>query len=136
MTDTAARQVEIDPTESWRLVGQQSLCRIAWTSGSGPVVVPVNHLVHDGALWIRTGASTKLVREVDDMRVAVLVDDIDPVTHLGWSVQVRGLAEVHYHPEEVPEPVRALKTWAAGPRPLWVELRPEEVTGRRLVADD
>ena len=135
MSDTG-RLVDVDATESWALVGQQSVCRIAWTSGDGPVVIPVNHVVHAGALWVRTTAYSKMVREVDDVRVAVLVDDLDRTTHLGWSVQLRGIAQVHYHAEEVPEPVRALQTWAPGTRALWVEVQPDQVTGRRLVAAD
>lgn len=132
MTD-AEHLVELGAEESWELAAQQQLSRIAWTSGSGPVVIPVNHVIHDRALWIRTSAYSKLVQEVDDARVAVLIDDIDAASRLGWSVLVRGLAQVHYHSEEVPTAVRELHAWAGGARPLWVEVRAGEITGRRLV---
>ncbi len=131
-----AELVELQRDESWGLVGQQPVCRVAWASGSGPVVIPVNHVVHDGSLWIRTSAYSSLVREVDDVRVAVLVDEIDTSTGLGWSVQLRGVAEVHYHLDAVPEEVRSLHTWATGSRPLWIQLSPDEVNGRRLVSGD
>lgn len=129
------RLEEIGREESWELVGREPVCRVAWASGSGPVVLPVNHVVHEGSLWIRTGAYSSLVREVDDVRIAVLVDEIDRESRLGWSVQLRGIAQVHYHLDDVPAQVRELHSWAAGPRPMWIQLTPDEINGRRLVAD-
>ncbi len=127
-----AELIEISAEEAWELVASQQVCRIAWSSGSGPVILPVNQVVHDRTLWIRTSAYSSLVEEVDDAAVAVLVDEIDPETHLGWSVQLRGIAQVHYHLDPVPEEVQTLRTWADGARPLWIELAGAEVTGRRL----
>ena len=128
--------VELATAECWDLVGQAPTCRVAWTSGDGPTLIPVNHVAFDGTIWIRTSAYSTLVAEVDDSKVAILVDHLDPETRLGWSVQLRGTAHVHYHPEEVPEEVRTLTTWASGAKPLWVELRPDDVIGRRLVSGD
>ncbi|GAB7006171.1 hypothetical protein JCM18899A_36440 [Nocardioides sp. AN3] len=128
--------VELGRDESWDLVPQQPICRVAWSTGNGPFVLPVNHVVHGRSIWIRTAAYSSLVREVDDTRVAVLVDSIDTSTRLGWSVQLRGVAHVHWHAEEVPTEVRTLHTWASGPRPLWIHLTPDEIHGRRLVAGD
>lgn len=128
--------VELTADEGWELVATQPICRIAWATGAGPSVIPVNHVVYDGALWIRTSAYSSLVAEVDDAKVAILVDDVDHDTRLGWSVQLRGTARIHFHVEEVPEQVRELTTWASGAKPLWVELRPESVIGRRLVSGD
>lgn len=131
-----AELVALDAEESWQLAGTQNVCRVAWTTGSGPMVIPVNHVLHDRTIWFRTSAYSTLVREVDDERVAVLVDEVHEETRLGWSVQVRGTAHVHWHVEEVPEPVQVLHTWASGARPLWVEIRADEIHGRRLLAGD
>jgi uncharacterized protein len=131
-----AELVELGQDESWEMARRQPVCRVAWASSTGPVIIPVNHVVHEHSLWIRTSAYSSLVREVDDVRIAILVDDIDSETRLGWSVQLRGTAHVHWHLDEVPEEVRSLHTWASGPRPLWLELAPDEVNGRRLVAGD
>jgi general stress protein 26 len=100
------------------------------------MVIPVNHVIHEHTLWFRTAAYSALVREVDDEQVAVLIDDVDAETRLGWSVQLRGVAHVHWHTEEVPEQVRELHTWASGARPLWVEVHAGEVHGRRLLSGD
>jgi hypothetical protein len=131
-----AELVELGGDESWKLAASQPVCRVAWATGAGPTVIPVNHVVHDRTLWVRTSAYSSLVREVDDVRIAVLIDQIDPETRLGWSVQLRGVAHVHWHVDEVPEQVRALHTWASGTRPLWIEMQPDEVHGRRLLAGD
>lgn len=128
--------VELGQDESWELASRQPFCRVAWATGAGPTVIPVNHIVHDGALWFRTAAESSLIREVDDEPIAILVDEMDNETRLGWSVQMRGVAHVHWHAEEVPEAVRSLHSWASGARPLWIELRPDEVHGRRLVSGD
>jgi hypothetical protein len=131
-----AELVELNDEESWKLAHSQPFCRIAWTSPSGPMQIPVNHVIDGHAVWFRTSAYSELVREVDDERVSLLVDDIDTESRLGWSVQLRGTANVHWHETEVPEPVRKLLSWVSGPHPLWVEVRADEVHGRRLVAGD
>ncbi len=124
--------IELGEDECWTLATRQQLGRIAWSSGSGPVALPVNFVVHERGVWIRTSASSSLVREVDDIPVAFETDEIDPATHLGWSVLLRGAAEVKYRHEEIPVEVREHESWPAGNRPLWVHIRPREVTGRRL----
>ena len=133
MTDSAELQ-ELSVEECWRLATSVGVCRIAWTAPDGPTLVPVNHVVDGHSVWIRTSAYSQLVREVDDARVALLVDEIDTSTQLGWSVQLRGTAEVHYHPDAVPAGIRELDTWAPGAKPYWLQVHVKDVTGRRLVA--
>jgi hypothetical protein len=131
-----AELVELGEDESWELASGRPFCRVAWTSGSGPELIPLNHVIRDHTVWFRTSAYSSLVRKVDDERIAVLVDDIDPESRLGWSVQLRGVAHVHWHAEEVPDEVHDLHSWPSGTRPLWVEVRPDEVHGRRLLSGD
>lgn len=128
--------VELTEDESWELARSRPFCRAAWTSPTGPTLLPVNHVIDGHSLWFRTSAYSELVREVDDERIAILVDEVDTETRLGWSVQLRGPASVHWHLTEVPESVQSLHTWASGARPLWVEVKVEEIHGRRLVAGD
>lgn len=131
------RVKELSVQECWDHVQAESgtVARIAWHGSTGPVVIPVNYTVDEGSIWIRTTAYSAMAEEIDESQVAVLVDDVDKETHLGWSVQLRGRCEIRYHQDEVPAEVRGLEAWAGGVRPLWVHLRPAEVTGRRLVDD-
>lgn len=130
-----AQLEELDVEESWHLARDTQISRIGWNGPRGPVVLPVNHLVHDKSVWIRTSAHSSMAEQIDESAVALLVDDLDPDTHVGWSVQFKGRAEILYREDQIPEVVKDLHTWPAGPRPLWVRLHPKEVTGRRLVAD-
>ncbi|UDY24845.1 pyridoxamine 5'-phosphate oxidase family protein [Nocardioides sp. Kera G14] len=126
---------EIDESECWDLLKSHSVSRVAWAGSDGPVVLPLNYVVHDGALWLRTSAHSTLSQEVDDAPVAILVDEFDAETQVGWSVQVRGTAQMHYKEESVPDEVQKLRTWAAGARPLWISVTPTALNGRRLAED-
>jgi len=125
--------VDVSVDECWELLGTMQFARLAWNSGSGPVLLPVNYVLHDRTVWMRTTAYSTIAEQVDESQIAVEVDDVDRETHVGWSVLLRGRAEVLYHEEQVPEEVQSLHTWPSGARPLWVRLRPDIVTGRRLV---
>lgn len=125
--------VDVSVDECWELLATMQFARLAWNSGSGPILLPVNFMVHGREIWMRTTAYSTIAEQVDESPIAVEVDDVDRETHVGWSVLLRGRAEVIYHEEQVPEGVDALHTWPSGARPLWVRLRPDIVTGRRLV---
>lgn len=127
-----AELVDLSMDECWKLIEGVELARLAWNSGTGPIVLPVNFVVHEHAVWMRTTAYSAVAEEVDESQVAVETDDIDNETHTGWSVLLRGRAEVLYHEDQVPEAVQSLHSWPSGARPLWVRLRPDVVTGRRL----
>ena len=125
--------VDLTADECWELLTTTSVGRIAWTTTSGPVVVPVNFATDGRAVYVRTAAYSAMVQKVDAEPVAVEVDRIDEETHAGWSVLVRGRAEVRYagrgpelepHPE--PEP------WPRGPRSATVIVTVAEISGRRL----
>lgn len=128
---------ELTEDDCWDLITQETdaqahFARVGWTGSTGPVVIPVNYVVHERSLWIRTSAYSAMAEEVDESLIAVEMDDIDAETHAGWSVLLRGSAAVIYHDHQVPEAVRDLHPWASGARPLWVHLVPEHVSGRRL----
>lgn len=130
------RMEELSVEECWTLVESGGeLARIGWNGSTGPIVIPVNYAVHDRSIWIRTTAYSAMAEEIDESLVAVLIDDVDRQTHLGWSVELRGRCEILYHQDQVPESVRGLSAWAGGVRPLWVHLPPTEVTGRRIIAE-
>jgi len=127
--------VDLTEDECWEHLQTRELARIAWTTAAGPEILPVNYVTHEGAIWIRTTAHSSIAEQVDESPVALEIDDLDPGTHVGWSVVVRGRAEAVYREEQVPGDVKALRAWAAGVRPLWVQVRPHLVTGKRLRED-
>jgi nitroimidazol reductase NimA-like FMN-containing flavoprotein (pyridoxamine 5'-phosphate oxidase superfamily) len=75
-------------------------------------VIPVNYVLHDGAVWIRSTPYSMLARETAGGQMAFEVDGVDEFTRSGWSVLVRGRAE-RRSPAELP---RDLRRWRPGPR--------------------
>jgi nitroimidazol reductase NimA-like FMN-containing flavoprotein (pyridoxamine 5'-phosphate oxidase superfamily) len=125
---------EIPRDECLKLLATRTLGRLAVVEDGQPAVVPVNYAFTDEGIVVRTDEGAKL-EAGRQRRVAFQIDEIDPVTHLGWSVLVRGHAfdvtETLDHRSERLRSVQ-VESWAPGPkaRRLLVEL--EVVTGRRL----
>ena len=72
------------------------LCRATCSVSSGalPLVLPVNFRLVDEVIYFRTGRGTTLDAATRDAVVAFEVDDIESLSHSGWSVVVTGLARV------------------------------------------
>jgi hypothetical protein len=128
MDHQGGRLVDLPADECWQLLTTTEVGRIAWTTASGPMVVPVNIATDGRALYVRTAAYSAMVQKVDDERVAVQVDRIDEANHTGWSVLARGVAEVRYSDDAGPDPA----PWPRGPRSATVVVTVDEITGRRL----
>ena len=122
--------VDLDEATCWELMETAGIGRLVWVDADGPVAVPVNIAVSDGAVVVRTAAYSAMVREVDDSRVALEVDDLDHESRTGWSVLVRGVARVLFEPA----PADAPTAWPTGSKSATVRIRPTRVTGRRLAA--
>lgn len=120
---------ELRAEECWELVRSRSIGRFAANrTGASPLVVPVNYAVDaDSSIVFRSGAGTKLDAATRGL-VAIQVDEIDPLHHIGWSVVVEGLARWLYEEQDDVD----VETWAPGARPYVVRLTPTHVTGRRI----
>jgi nitroimidazol reductase NimA-like FMN-containing flavoprotein (pyridoxamine 5'-phosphate oxidase superfamily) len=117
----------MESAECLALLSTHSIGRLGLSEGErGPLVIPVNYVVHDGSVLFRTDPGSVLDTVSDD-EVSFQVDSFDWITHTGWSVLVRGWAR------EVPAPADVdLQPWARGAKEHWVEIRPSLVTGRRI----
>lgn len=124
--------VELSPYECWKLLEQPiRVARVVWTSDGTPSIVLVNYAVADGSLWFQTTGESRLARECPGRQVLVEVDSVDAVTRTGWSVVVTGVAE-SAEGDDVPGILSGLEVWPRGPRPLFVRVAADEVTGRQL----
>ncbi|MGQ4360352.1 pyridoxamine 5'-phosphate oxidase family protein [Streptomyces sp. SAS_272] len=137
----AHTSVELDGVEALRLLGSVSLGRIVFTRHALPTVRPVNHVLVDGDLVIRThgdAALTRYTRQTggEGAVVAYEADDIDPDTHLGWSVVVTGYARLVTDPQELARYRALLRPWTAQRMDHAVRIHPVLVTGVRLIAHD
>ncbi|QNP68300.1 pyridoxamine 5'-phosphate oxidase family protein [Streptomyces roseirectus] len=144
MTDDATpaparRSVDLGHAEALALLGSVSLGRVVFTRQALPTVRPVNHVLVDGDLVIRTHERAALTLragqgEGDGVVVAYEADDIDPVTHLGWSVVVTGYARLVTDPGERARYDALLRPWVDRTMEHAIRIHPTLVTGVRLVA--
>lgn len=125
----------LSEAESLRRLGSVSLGRIVFTSKALPAIRPVNHIVHNGDVIIRSHGGAEIVTYARDGGVvAYEADVIDPDDHLGWSVIVTGRAVLVTDPDEVAQYQSMLRPWLSEPMMEHViRIRPELVTGFELV---
>jgi nitroimidazol reductase NimA-like FMN-containing flavoprotein (pyridoxamine 5'-phosphate oxidase superfamily) len=137
----ARRSTHLGSAEALRLLGTVSLGRIIFTDKALPTVRPVNHIVDDGAIVIRTHEGAALTsytrrRGGPGVVVAYEADAIDPDTHLGWSVVVTGYAELVTDERELERYRGRLRPWVGPGMDRAVRIRPGLVTGIRLTEAD
>ncbi|MEV0494116.1 pyridoxamine 5'-phosphate oxidase family protein [Streptomyces atratus] len=135
------RSVELGSDEALRLLGSVSVGRIVFTRHALPTVRPVNHVLDDGDIVIRThegAALTSRTRQADGLGVVVAyeADTIDPDTHLGWSVVVTGYAHLVTDPHELARYQALLSPWVSRTMDYAVRIHPDLITGVRLTAVD
>jgi hypothetical protein len=121
------------PVQCRQLIAPGGVGRIAFTTASGPAVLPVNFTVVADAIVIRTGGGTVIGAHACG-QVAFEVDHIDEALRQGWSVLVRGEAHLVAQPGELGH-VRdgdAGRPWAGGEREAYVRIVPGRITGRRI----
>ncbi|HEY6316275.1 MAG TPA: pyridoxamine 5'-phosphate oxidase family protein [Acidimicrobiia bacterium] len=124
---------ELGPEEARRLLGGESVGRVVLdTDDRGPVAIPVNYRVLDGAIVLRTAASSTLARAAGN-RVGFEVDHLDAAFARGWSVLVTGRLEGVTDPGVARElTAHGARPWAGGDRPVVLRIDPTAMTGRRI----
>lgn len=118
------------------LIAPGGIGRIAYAGRFGPVVLPVNYRLRDGAVVFRTAEHSPLDEDLRtgitsaDYQVAFEIDDIDPAGRRGWSVLIQGPA--HHLTRDEAAGAGVIESWAPGERELFVRITPTRVTGRRV----
>ncbi|MGN2636911.1 pyridoxamine 5'-phosphate oxidase family protein [Nocardia takedensis] len=126
----------LDRAESLRLLASVPVGRVVFTRNALPAIRPVNHLVEDGMVILRTRLAAQLsqaVRADSAMVVAYEADEIDPAWRTGWSVVVTGMARPVRDPARVARYEVLLRSWVDRVMDTVVEIEPTIVTGVRLV---
>ncbi len=118
--------------ESWNLISAVHLGRLVTVVQGRPEVFPVNFVVQRRTVLFRTAEGTKLFATVMNDQVLFEADDHDAVA--GWSVVVRGTAEVLFAADDIQEAEQAgLYPWIATRKLRFVRVTPAQITGRRFV---
>jgi nitroimidazol reductase NimA-like FMN-containing flavoprotein (pyridoxamine 5'-phosphate oxidase superfamily) len=130
---TASKLAVMTQKESWALVKQAALGRLAFVMDGWPLVMPVNYLVDGDDVVMRSDPGRKLTAARQQVQATLEVDWVDRVHRSGWSVLVFGIATAVDDPQEIARlDRRGLRSWAASERASWIRLLPVEITGRRL----
>jgi len=123
---------ELTEQECLELLAEQRVGRVAWCAADGPVVLPVNYQFDDGRVVFRTSAHSELARHFSPGPAAFQIDSFDEYVLSGWSVLVRGRAEL-LEWDQLPDQDHRPEPWAAGSRNVYVRITAEKVTGRRVL---
>lgn len=133
MDHDEARAEVLPRSECLALLGSVPVGRIVYTQAGLPAIQPVNFILHQGDIVVRTGEGTRLAKAAESAVVAFEVDEIDVEAERGWSVVVTGRSHGVWEPAELQALGRLpLRAWAPGRRDHFLRIRPEFVSGRRI----
>ena len=122
----------LSASESWMLLRESVVGRLAVAVDGQPEIFPVNYVVDHGSIVFRTAEGTKLSGSVD-RPVAFEVDSYDPSSGQAWSVVAKGTAREVARLYEVLDTLDLpLFPWHAAPKPRIIRIEPDEVSGRRF----
>ena len=117
--------------ECWNALLSASLGRLAVAVGGLPDIFPVNFVAADRHLLFRTASGTKLIELTVNNRVAFETDGVG--RDEAWSVVVHGTARALDTQREIDDaaslPLRPLIPTV---KPVFVEIVPQSITGRRF----
>lgn len=137
MTDRSGMEV-LDHDECMALLASVPIGRIAMIDSGEIVVLPVNHVVQDGRVCFRTAPGAKLDAGIMQHVATFEADDYDEVEGTGWSVILKGRADLVTDPDEL-ERLResGVRPWSNPTfRTNWVTMHATSVTGRRVNPHD
>lgn len=120
--------------DAWSLLSQGTIGRIGLSMRALPVIFPVNYAVIDNSIVFRTAPGSKLSAAAAGAVVAFEVDDYERESRTGWSVLVVGRAEI-VHDLDIAFKALAvnLEPFADGVRSSLIRIRPDFISGRRVV---
>lgn len=131
---------ELGREDALGLLARAPFGRVVFTHRALPTVRPVNHIVADGEVVIRTRLTTtfgQAVTSAGGLIVAYQADEIEPHSRLGWSVVVTGTAYVITDPDRVASLTPQVKSWLDHEMDGLIAIKPQVVNGFRLtVAHD
>jgi nitroimidazol reductase NimA-like FMN-containing flavoprotein (pyridoxamine 5'-phosphate oxidase superfamily) len=108
--------------------------RMVLNRPTGPEIVPVNYVVVEDAVLVRTSPGSLLDRYADGAALAFEVDDANYERWHGWSVVARGRGQ-RLTPEQLTteeQRVPGPPSWVTRQEESWIRLRWVTLTGRRI----
>ncbi len=125
------RIVEMTERECWEVLDRERFGRLAVAVGGEPDIFPINFLVADDKLLLRTAPGTKLTELVINSAVAIEADGQDDTE--AWSVILKGDARmVDTFSQTYADDAWGLQTWLPSDKPIYVEVTARSLSGRRF----
>lgn len=123
----------LDRGESLRLLATVPVGRLIFTVNALPTVRPMNFVLVDGLILLRTAADSAVARKAGGAVVAFEADELDSGTCSGWSVTVTGRAALVTDPGAIVgyRGIR-LVPWAPGAHEVFLTITTELIDGRRV----
>lgn len=130
--DSAVEELNVE--ECWDLLGSVDLGRLAVATDHGVDIFPMNYLVKDRMIYLRSAPGSKLVDITERPSVAFEADGIH--RRRRWSVVVKGNAKRLGFDAEIEES-GVLELRSQNPTEKWnyIRISPESVTGRRFTSE-
>ena len=132
MSQSPVHQMSRD--ECWELLRSNEFGRLAFHLMGEVHIVPINYASDHEVLLFRTSQGNKLLGVVMQSDVAFEIDGY--VEDEAWSVIVRGDARVLEKRDDRERAENSrLRSWIPTDKEVFVEIVPEEITGRRFDLD-
>lgn len=114
---------------------QAPYVRIGFVVDGEPMVLPVNHLVYQGAIYFRTAPGSKLGSAAAGHTVVIEADEGDEQRRIGWSVVAKGRASIVLDDAEIEALLaQPFEPWALpDTRSFWIRVDVQDIEGRRIV---
>lgn len=125
----APRMTEVSGAEALWLLEGSGLGRLVFVQRESVVVRPARHVWEYGRLIVRAPVQAAAVPTTATYHV----DEVRAATGTGWTVTAAGPADVITDPDEAAHYRRTLAGWTHGPHDTILRVRPQSVTGFRLV---
>lgn len=121
-----------------RLLASIDHGRVVFTRNALPAIRPVNHLIDNGHVILRTSLTATLSTVVrphlsTGVVVAYEADHLDAVDRTGWSVVVTGLATTITDAAQIARYEQLLHPWVNLAMDTVIAINPQIVTGIRIV---
>ena len=117
--------------EALELMGDHQLGRLVVRIKDDFDIYPLNYVVNEGKIHFRTAEGSKLFTVSINDRVLFEADE--HTEDKAWSVIVKGRARILQRTDEIQEADELpLKPWLPTQKYNYVEITPEEISGRRF----
>lgn len=136
MTDNNSPVQVLSTDESLELLATKTFGRLVVHRTNDVDLFPLNYTVSEGKIYLRTAEGTKLFSlnlNGDVLFEADNVEQTGDATGEAWSVIVKGQARILTTSDEINAAEELpLKPWLPTLKYNYVEITPEEISGRRF----